>query len=240
VLERLLAAGADATVVDAAGAGALHHACMAEVSSADLIQRLLALGLDPAQTDGAGQSAIDLANGNGRGRLLAMLDPRHAQANAMETDASSEDTSISPPEPEVPPLQRLREALRTNTATSTLDPLLARLAPGESSLLLADPDIDLVDDKEGKPVGIDRFIGRRPIAAFGNSDGDLQMLQWTTLGQSGRRFGLIVHHDDATREYAYDRDSHIGRLDEALDAAPAAGWTVVSMKNDWREVFPPP
>ena len=143
VLERLLAAGADATAVDAAGAGALHHACMAEVSSADLIQRLLALGLDPAQTDGAGQSAIDLANGNGRGRLLALLDPRHAQVNAVEVDASSEDTATSPPEPEVPPLQQLREALRTNTATSTLDPLLARLAPGESSLLLADPDITL-------------------------------------------------------------------------------------------------
>ena len=81
------------------------------------------------------------------------------------------------------------------------------------------------------------FIGRQPIAAFGNSDGDLQMLQWTTSAP-GRRFGLIVRHDDAEREYAYDRDSHIGRLDKALDAAPAAGWTVVSMKRDWNAVFP--
>ena len=89
-------------------------------------------------------------------------------------------------------------------------------------------------------MGIHQFIGRRPIAAFGNSDGDLQMLQWTTEGAAGRRFGLIVHHDDAEREYAYDRDSHVGRLDKALDAAPAAGWTVVSMKNDWRQIFPEP
>jgi phosphoglycolate phosphatase-like HAD superfamily hydrolase len=102
------------------------------------------------------------------------------------------------------------------------------------------PQIEFVDDGPGKAVGIHRFVGRRPIAAFGNSDGDLQMLQWTTLGAPGRRLGLIVHHDDAEREYAYDRDSHVGRLDKALDVAPAAGWTVVSMKNDWREVFPPP
>jgi len=102
------------------------------------------------------------------------------------------------------------------------------------------PELEFVDDGPGKPEGIHRFIGRRPIAAFGNSDGDLQMLQWTTMGVAGRRFGLIVHHDDAGREYAYDRDSHVGRLDKALDAAPAAGWTVVSMKNDWREVFPSP
>jgi hypothetical protein len=102
------------------------------------------------------------------------------------------------------------------------------------------PEVEFVDDKEGKPVGIHRFIGRRPIAAFGNSDGDLEMLQWTTIGAPGRRFGLIAHHDDGEREYAYDRDSHVGRLDKALDAAPAAGWTVVSMKNDWREMFPLP
>jgi phosphoglycolate phosphatase-like HAD superfamily hydrolase len=107
-------------------------------------------------------------------------------------------------------------------------------------VLVKRPEIEFVDDKAGKPVGIHRFIGRRPIAAFGNSDGDLEMLQWTTMGTPGRRFGLIVHHDDAEREYAYDRDSHVGRLDKALDAAPAAGWTVVSMKNDWREVFPSP
>jgi hypothetical protein len=99
------------------------------------------------------------------------------------------------------------------------------------------PEVEFVDDKAGKPVGINKFIGRRPIAAFGNSDGDLQMLQWVTSGP-GRRFGLIVHHDDAEREYAYDRDSHVGRLAAALDAAPTNGWVVVSMKSDWRQIFP--
>jgi hydroxymethylpyrimidine pyrophosphatase-like HAD family hydrolase len=98
------------------------------------------------------------------------------------------------------------------------------------------PEIDLIDDKAGKPVGIQKHIGRRPIAAFGNSDGDLQMLQWTTAG-SGARFALIVHHDDAAREFAYDRKSHIGTLDKAWDEAKAKGWTVVSMKNDWRKIF---
>jgi phosphoserine phosphatase len=105
-------------------------------------------------------------------------------------------------------------------------------APG----LVRQPEIDFIDDKAGKPVGIHRFIGRRPIAAFGNSDGDLQMLQWTTAG-AGRRLGLIVHHDDAEREYAYDRDSHVGHLDQALDQAEAWGWVVVSMKSDWNTVF---
>jgi haloacid dehalogenase-like hydrolase len=103
-------------------------------------------------------------------------------------------------------------------------------------VLVRAPEIDFIDDKAGKPVGIHKFIGRRPIAAFGNSDGDLQMLQWTTAG-AGRRLGLIVHHDDAEREYAYDRDSHIGRLDQALDDAGPAGWVVVSMKDDWQTVF---
>ena len=100
------------------------------------------------------------------------------------------------------------------------------------------PAVDLIDDKEGKPVGIQNHIGRRPIAAFGNSDGDLQMLQWTTAG-SGARFALIVHHTDAEREWAYDRQSHVGRLDKALDEATAKGWTVVSMKNDWKTIYPP-
>jgi phosphoglycolate phosphatase-like HAD superfamily hydrolase len=99
------------------------------------------------------------------------------------------------------------------------------------------PAVDLVDDKEGKPVGIESRIGRRPIAAFGNSDGDLQMLQWTVAG-GGPRFALIVRHDDAEREWAYDRNSHVGRLDKALDEARASGWTVVSMKDDWKTVFP--
>lgn len=100
------------------------------------------------------------------------------------------------------------------------------------------PEIALVDDKEGKPVGIQRHIGRRPIMAFGNSDGDFQMLEWTTSGK-GARFGLIVHHTDAEREWAYDRVSHIGKLDKGLDEAPKRGWTVVSMKTDWKTIYPP-
>ena len=98
-------------------------------------------------------------------------------------------------------------------------------------------DINFIDDKTGKPVGINQHIGRRPIAAFGNSDGDLEMLQWTTIGVSGARFGLIVHHTDAEREYAYDRQSHVGKLDVALDAAAVNKWTVVDMKKDWKRVF---
>jgi len=97
--------------------------------------------------------------------------------------------------------------------------------------------IVLIDDKEGKPVGIQRHIGRRPIAAFGNSDGDLQMLQWTTAG-AGPRFALYVHHTDAEREWAYDRESHIGRLDKGLDEAKVRGWTVVDMKQDWNRIHP--
>ena len=100
------------------------------------------------------------------------------------------------------------------------------------------PAIDFIDDKEGKRVGIQQHIGRRPIAAFGNSDGDLQMLQWTAAGP-GSRFCLYVHHTDAEREWAYDRKSHIGQLDKGLDEAAAKGWTVVSMKDDWKTIFPP-
>jgi hypothetical protein len=98
------------------------------------------------------------------------------------------------------------------------------------------PGVDFVDDKEGKPVGIHRGIGRRPIAAFGNSDGDLQMLQWTAAG-SGPRLAVYIHHTDAEREWAYDRDSSIGRLDKGLDEAAARGWTVVDMKRDWQTIF---
>ena len=105
-------------------------------------------------------------------------------------------------------------------------------------VLLRLPVIDFIDDKQGKPVGIHKFIGRRPIAAFGNSDGDLQMLQWTTAGD-GPRFGLIVHHTDAEREFAYDRESRIGKLDKALDEAKMRGWTIVSMKDDWKAIYPP-
>lgn len=98
------------------------------------------------------------------------------------------------------------------------------------------PEVDFVDDGPGKPVSIQKFIGRRPIAAFGNSDGDLEMLQWTCSG-AGARFCLYVHHTDAAREWAYDRASSIGKLDKGLDEARARGWTVVDMKADWRRVF---
>lgn len=101
------------------------------------------------------------------------------------------------------------------------------------------PELDFNDDKDGKPIAIAHIIGKRPIAAFGNSDGDFQMLQWTAAGP-GRRLGMLVHHDDAVREYAYDRDSSIGRLAEGLDKYRAMGWGLVSMKNDWKLIFAPP
>jgi hypothetical protein len=103
--------------------------------------------------------------------------------------------------------------------------------------ILKDPGIAFIDDNEGKPLGIDSHIGKRPIFVAGNSDGDFQMLEWSTAGE-GPRFGMIVHHTDAEREWAYDRDSHVGRLSAALDAAPAEGWLVVDMAKDWRIVWP--
>jgi len=103
-------------------------------------------------------------------------------------------------------------------------------------VLVKQQGIDFIDDKEGKPIGIARFIGRRPIAAFGNSDGDLAMLQYTASG-AGAQLMVYIHHDDAEREWAYDRESHVGRLDAGLDEARERGWTVVSMKNDWNRVF---
>jgi len=105
-------------------------------------------------------------------------------------------------------------------------------------VLLKLPEADLVDDGPGKPVGIQQGIGRRPVMAFGNSDGDLAMLQWTTSG-AGPRFALLVHHTDGEREVAYDRQSSIGKLDKAWDEALAKGWTVVSTKDDWKTIFPP-
>ncbi len=105
--------------------------------------------------------------------------------------------------------------------------------------LVRQPKIDFVDDGPGKPVGIYRSIGRKPILAFGNSDGDLQMLQYTASG-SGPHLALLVHHDDAVREFAYDRTSKIGKLDKAWDEAIADGWTVVSMKDDWQTIYPAP
>jgi len=126
----------------------------------------------------------------------------------------------------IPPEQVVGSSGKTKFEMLDGKPVLMRL-----------PAIDFIDDGPGKPVGINEHIGRRPIAAFGNSDGDMQMLQYTT-GGSGVRFGLIVHHTDAEREWAYGRKSSIGKLDKALDAAPAAGWTVVDMKNDWKTIFP--
>ena len=104
-------------------------------------------------------------------------------------------------------------------------------------VLVKEPTIALVDDHAGKPVGIERFIGRKPIFAFGNSDGDQQMLEWTVSGD-GARFAGLVHHTDAVREYAYDRKSPVGTLDKALDEATAKGWTVVDMKKDWKAIYP--
>ncbi len=99
------------------------------------------------------------------------------------------------------------------------------------------PEINFIDDKAGKPIGINQYIGRRPVAAFGNSDGDLEMLQWATLS-GGVRFGLLVHHTDGVREYAYDTDTDFGRLSaETLNTASENNWTVVDMKNDWKRVF---
>ena len=103
-------------------------------------------------------------------------------------------------------------------------------------VLVREPRLDFIDDHEGKLVGINQFSGRRPIAAFGNSDGDFQMLEWVTAG-AGPRFGLLVHHDDAVREFAYDRASGVGKLDRGLGEAPKRGWTVVSMKKDWKRIF---
>jgi hypothetical protein len=103
-------------------------------------------------------------------------------------------------------------------------------------VLMKEAKVEFIDDGPGKPVGINRFIGRRPIFAFGNSDGDQQMLQYTA-GGSGARFLGIVHHTDAAREYAYDRQSHIGKLDKALDEGTKRGWTIVDMKRDWKKVF---
>ena len=126
----------------------------------------------------------------------------------------------------IPPEQVIGSSIKTKFQITDGSPVLFRL-----------PEVNFIDDKAGKPIGINEAIGRRPIAAFGNSDGDLQMLQWTTLS-GGVRLGVIVHHTDAEREYAYDRQSHFGRLDVALDAAAVNKWTVVDMKTDWKVVFP--
>jgi phosphoglycolate phosphatase-like HAD superfamily hydrolase len=127
----------------------------------------------------------------------------------------------------IPPEQIIGSSIKTRFELREGKPVLLRL-----------PELNFVDDKEGKPVGIQQAIGRRPIAAFGNSDGDLAMLQWTAAG-AGPRLCLYVHHTDAAREWAYDRQSSVGRLDQGLDEARARGWTVVDMKTEWKVVFPP-
>jgi phosphoserine phosphatase len=126
----------------------------------------------------------------------------------------------------VPPEQVIGSSIKTKYEVREGKPVIVRL-----------PELNFIDDKEGKPVGIQQHIGRRPVMAFGNSDGDFQMLEWTTSGK-GPRFGMIIHHTDAEREWAYDRESHIGKLSKGLDEAPKRGWTVVSMKEDWKTVFP--
>ena len=126
----------------------------------------------------------------------------------------------------VPPEQVVGSSIKTKFELRDGKPVIVRL-----------PELNFIDDKAGKPVGIQQHIGRRPIMAFGNSDGDFQMLEWTTSGE-GPRFGLIVHHDDAEREWAYDRESHIGKLDKGLDEGAKRGWTILSMKGEWGTVFP--
>ena len=126
----------------------------------------------------------------------------------------------------IPPEQVVGSSIKTRFQMQDGRPVVFRL-----------PEINFIDDKAGKPLGINQHIGRRPLAAFGNSDGDLEMLQYTTLS-GGPRLGLIVHHTDAEREYAYDRNSRFGKLDKALDVAADNKWTVVNMKNDWKRIFP--
>ncbi|MCP9880836.1 haloacid dehalogenase-like hydrolase, partial [Cyanobium sp. A1C-AMD] len=127
----------------------------------------------------------------------------------------------------IPPEQVIGSSIKTKFELRDGNPVLVRLS-----------ELNFIDDKAGKPIGINQHIGRRPIAAFGNSDGDLEMLQWTA-GGTGARFALIVHHTDGVREWAYDRKSHVGQLDKALDEAQTKGWTVVDMKKDWKVIYPP-
>jgi phosphoserine phosphatase len=125
----------------------------------------------------------------------------------------------------IPPEQVIGSSIKTQFEVRDGRPVLVGL-----------PEVNFIGDKEGKPVAINQHIGRRPIASFGNSDGDLQMLQWTAAG-AGPRFCLYVHHTDAEREWAYDRRSHVGKLDKGLDEAHEKGWTIVDMKRDWKTVF---
>ena len=125
----------------------------------------------------------------------------------------------------IPPEQVVGSSVKTKYEIRDGKPALVRVA-----------ELNFIDDKEGKPVGINQHIGRRPIMAFGNSDGDFQMLEWTTAGR-GARLGLLVHHTDAEREWAYDRQSHVGKLSRGLDEAEKRGWVLVNMKEDWKAIY---
>ena len=127
----------------------------------------------------------------------------------------------------IPPEQVVGSSIKTKFEVQNGKPVITRMA-----------EINFIDDKEGKPVGIQQHIGRRPILAFGNSDGDFQMLEWVSGGKKPG-LGLILHHTDGEREYAYDRESHIGKLARGLDEAKARGWVIVDMKEDWKNIFPP-
>jgi len=159
---------------------------------------------------------VKSALGHGDEALLEIVMSTHAGMTTIEFEKTVKDWIATARHPEI----------RRPYAEMVYQPVLVRL-----------PEVNFVDDKEGKPVGINSHIGRRPVAAFGNSDGDLQMLQWTTAGQ-GARFGLLVHHTDGEREWAYDKDSSVGRLDNALTEAEIKGWTVVDMKRDWKVIYP--
>ncbi|BBO76213.1 haloacid dehalogenase [Desulfosarcina widdelii] len=126
----------------------------------------------------------------------------------------------------IPPEHVVGSSIKTKYEVRNGKPVITRL-----------PELNFIDDKAGKPVGIHQHIGRIPIMAVGNSDGDFEMLDWATSGE-GLRFGLLIHHTDDKREWAYDRDSHIGKLDRGLNEGPGRGWTIVSMKDDWKVIFP--
>jgi phosphoserine phosphatase len=126
----------------------------------------------------------------------------------------------------IPPEQVIGSSIKTRFELRDGKPVIVRLS-----------ELNFLDDKGGKPAAIQHHIGRRPVMAFGNSDGDLQMLEWTAAAK-GPRFCLYVHHTDSEREWAYDRESHVGRLDKGLDEAKAKGWTLASMKDDWKTIFP--
>jgi phosphoglycolate phosphatase-like HAD superfamily hydrolase len=127
----------------------------------------------------------------------------------------------------IPPEKIVGSSIKTKYEVRNGKPVIVRL-----------PELNFIDDKAGKPVGINQHIGRRPLMAFGNSDGDFEMLEWTTAGE-GPRFAQLIHHTDGKREWAYDRESHVGRLDKGLDEAGKRGWVIADMKKDWKVIYPP-